>query len=305
MRVLHPRLARFERGFSVSTLQRIEEPLFARLKLELWIKRDDLLHPVVSGNKWRKLKYSLNDALHQDARCIVSMGGAYSNFLHALAFACRELGLCSQGFVRGEMPARLSPTLLDLRGFGMALHFTPRDAYRELRLFNTAGGLPMLSAGDYWLPEGGSCLQALRGVGEIVREIAFGYDFFCCACGTGATLAGLIGETPPPQKVLGVAVLKNAGYLRGQVADWLRELGLKRDNWELLLDYHGGGFGKARTELLDFMHEFQRRHGVRLEPVYTGKLLFAVFDLARRGYFPAGSRIVVLHSGGLQGWREE
>lgn len=301
---LHPRLQALEQQFVTTPLMQIIEPELSAQQIELWIKRDDLIHPVISGNKWRKLKYVLNHALHLGADCVISMGGAYSNHLHALAFAGNMLEIKTIGFVRGEAPSRLNPTLADLKAWGMELRFVSRSEYRKLRDYKHHDSLPGLKPGEYWLPEGGATELALKGVGESVAEIDLNYDVLAVACGTGTTLAGVIARAPSSSRVLGVAALKNAGFLVYDVQQLLREQALSHDNWQLALDYHFGGFAKAPSALLEFIRQFEDRHGVPLEPVYTGKLMLAIYDLVRRGHFKAGQRIVVLHTGGLQGKRE-
>lgn len=300
---LHPRLQALERQFAPSPLIQIIDAELSARQVELWIKRDDLIHPIISGNKWRKLKYILNHALHLGADCIVSMGGAYSNHLHALAFAGKMLEIKTIAFVRGEEPGRLNPTLADLMDWGMELRFVSRSEYRKLRSYKSYDSLPGLKPGEYWLPEGGATALAFKGVGESIAEIDLIFDVLATACGTGTTLAGLIAHAPPTSRVLGVAALKDAGFLVYNVQQLLGEQGVTREDWQLALDYHFGGFAKTTPALLEFIDEFQKRHDVPLEPVYTGKLLLAVYDLIRRGYFRAGQRIVVLHTGGLQGKR--
>lgn len=300
---LHPRLQALERQFAASTLTRIDDDEFHSRGLEVLIKRDDLLHPVISGNKWRKLKYILDHALKLDAECIVSMGGAYSNHLHALAFAGKSLGLKTKAYVRGERPAQLNPTLLDLQHWGMELSFVSRSEYRDLRTLRAHDSLPGLRAGEYWLPEGGASELALRGVAEIVGEIDVPFDVLATACGTGTTLAGLIAAVPESVLVLGVAALKGAAFLQDDVKKLLSDECKQAANWTLLTDFHHGGFAKTTPQLLAFIRQFHDRHGIALEPVYTGKLLFAIYELVKQDYFAPGQRIVALHTGGLQGER--
>jgi 1-aminocyclopropane-1-carboxylate deaminase len=297
---LDPRLQSLAQQLSPSPLQPIFDAEFASHGLELWIKRDDLLHPIISGNKWRKLKYCLNHALSLNADCIVSMGGAYSNHCHALAFAGKALGLKTVAYIRGEPPAIFNSTLRDLQDWGMELRFVSREAYRQLRQYKQHDSLPDLQAGQYWLPEGGASELALQGLGEIIDEIELDFDYLATACGTGTTLAGLINQAPATSQLLGVAAIKNGGYL----IDEIQQLANRpADNWQLLLNYHHGGFAKSSPELLAFIEQFQQQHGIALEPIYTGKLLFAVYDLMRQAYFAKGQRLVVLHTGGLQGIR--
>lgn len=300
---LHPRLRALEEQFLPSPLTTIVDDELAAHDIELFIKRDDLIHPIVSGNKWRKLKYVLNHALHLGAESIVSMGGAYSNHLHALAFTGKILGIKTVGYVRGERPERLTPTLIDLQDWGMELRFISRGDYRQLREYKRHDSLPELNPGEYWLPEGGATGLALQGVAETAKEIDIGFDVLAVACGTGTTLAGLIANTPTSSRVLGVAALKNAGFLVHDVQQLLAVQGISSMNWQIALDYHCGGFAATTPDLLTFIADFEARHGVPLEPIYTGKLLYALYDLARQGHFPKGQRIVVLHTGGLQGKR--
>ncbi|MDD5271074.1 MAG: pyridoxal-phosphate dependent enzyme [Methylovulum sp.] len=251
-------------------------------------------------NKWRKLKYLLNHALTLNCRHIISMGGAYSNHLHALAYMGYVLGLATTGYVRGERPTPLTPTLQDAQEWGMALKFVSRGDYRLLRGYQDWDALPDLAAGDYWLPEGGAQALALQGVAESVAEIDIPFDWLCVPCGTGTTLAGLVGAVPEHSQVLGFAAFKNAAFLNQEVA---RLLPQPRQNWRINLDYHGGGFAKASPVLMAFISEFQADTDIVLEPVYTGKLLFGLFDLIRQNAFTAGSTLIAVHTGGLQGNR--
>ena len=300
---LHPRLDTLEKKFSASPLTQILDKALSDRRVELWIKRDDLLHPIVSGNKWRKLKYALNHALYNQADTLISMGGAYSNHLHALAFSGQQLGMKTVAFVRGERPAQLNPTLTDLQQWGMQLDFVSRSDYRQLRQYKNYDSLPNLASGQYWLPEGGATDLALQGVGEIMSELKQEFDVLMVACGTGATLAGLIAAAPVDMQILGVAALKGGDFLNADVKQLLPQT-ITQQNWQILLDYHFGGFAKYTSELKLFMREFAAKHDVALDPIYTGKLLFAFYDLLNQGYFKPGQRILILHTGGLQGARD-
>lgn len=303
MSALDPRLRKMEKGFGKPLLQRIDDPALQRFKIELWLKRDDLLHPVISGNKWRKLKYILDHALSLPVTAIASMGGAYSNHLHALAYAGRCLGLKTAGLVRGERPVSLNPTLLDLQNWGMELRFVSRSDYRLLRRYKEWNGLPGSDAATYWLPEGGAAPLALRGVGEIVQELDIDYDVLCAPCGTGTTLAGLINAATESITVLGFAALKGGAFLHQEVAALLANESTQQCRWSINSDYHFGGFAKTDAALHAFIQTFVSKTGIALEPVYTGKMLYAIYDLAQQGYFPPGTRIIALHTGGLQGNR--
>ncbi len=297
---MHPELIKLEQTFKPSILTKIDDPWLAQYRIKLWMKRDDLLHPIISGNKWRKLKYSLDHALSSGADTIISMGGAYSNHLHALAYVGKVLGLKTIGLVRGEQPVTLTPTLSDIQRWGMELRFVSRGDYRLLRQHKNYQALPGLQPGQYWLPEGGAQALALKGVAELVNEIAIPYDTFCAPCGTGATLAGMIDAVQQQVSVLGFAALKNAGFLRGEVEGLLSQ---SRHNWQINLDYHFGGFAKTNADLSEFSNDFESKTTIPLEPVYTGKMMYAVYDLIKKHYFKPGERIIALHTGGLQGKR--
>jgi 1-aminocyclopropane-1-carboxylate deaminase len=297
-----PRFRTLEKIFATSPLTRINDPVLRRCNVELWIKRDDLLHSVISGNKWRKLKYILAHALSLTIDTLVSMGGAYSNHLHALAYAGRILNLKTVGMVRGGEPAVLNPTLRDLRDWGMELHFVSRSEYRQLRQYKDWNSHPAFKASAYWLPEGGAAPLALRGVSEIVREIGMDYDYLCMPCGSGATLAGLVSAAPEVA-LLGFAALKGGEFLQEQVEALLPHEIRPPCRWSIISDYHFGGLAKTTPVLHDFIGAFVASAGIALEPVYTGKMLYGIYDLAQQGYFSAGARIIALHTGGLQGNR--
>jgi 1-aminocyclopropane-1-carboxylate deaminase len=298
---MHPELIKLEETFKPSILTKIDEPLCAHKGIELWMKRDDQLHPVISGNKWRKLKFILDHALYTGADTIISMGGVYSNHLHALAYTGKVLGLKTIAYIRGEAPAVLTPTLIDLKTWGMELRFISRTDYRQLRYYKGCFDLPGLQPHQYWLPEGGAQALALLGVAELVEEIKVDYDWLCTPCGTGATLAGLISATPNNVSILGFAALKNAGFLNADVSSLLKQ---NKSNWHINLDYHFGGFASTTPALLSFMSAFETKTTIQLEAVYTGKMMYALYDLINQGYFSAGQRIIAVHTGGLQGDRE-
>ncbi|TRW94567.1 1-aminocyclopropane-1-carboxylate deaminase/D-cysteine desulfhydrase [Candidatus Methylobacter oryzae] len=297
---MHLELIKLEKTFNPSILTRIDDPLFRRYQIELWMKRDDLLHPVISGNKWRKLKYILDHALTLGADTLISMGGAYSNHLHALAYVGKVLGMKTVGLIRGERPEVLTPTLQDMAEWGMELKFVSRTEYRQLRQYKGYYDLPGLKPRHYWLPEGGAQALALKGVAELVDEMEISYDTLCVPSGTGTTLAGIIEAVPEQVSVLGVAALKNAGFLTAEVEGILSQ---SRNNWQINLDYHFGGFAKTNAELNAFIEDFELKTTIPLEPVYTGKMMHAVYDLIKKRYFKPGQRIIAVHTGGLQGKR--
>lgn len=297
---MHPELIKLEKTFKPSILTKIDDPLLVQYQIELWMKRDDLLHPVISGNKWRKLKYILDHALSLGADTLISMGGAYSNHLHALAYVGKVLGLKTIGLVRGEQPETLTPTLLDMKTWGMELKFVSRSDYRILRQYKDWHDLPGLESRQYWLPEGGAQALALKGVAELITDIGIPYDTLCVPCGTGTTLAGIVDAAPEQVSVLGFAALKNAGFLTKEVEAMLSQ---RRNDWQINLDYHFGGFAKINAGLSAFIDDFELKTAIPLEPIYTGKMMYAVYDLIKKHYFKPGQRIIALHTGGLQGRR--
>lgn len=298
---MHPALIKLENSFKPSILTKLGDPLLDEYQIELWIKRDDLLHPIISGNKWRKLKYSLDHALSLGSDTLISMGGPYSNHLHALAYAGKILGLKTKAFIRGEQPTTLTSTLIDIQNWGMELSFVSRSDYKLLRQYKNCHDLPALKRSQYWVPEGGAQILALKGVAELVNEIDITYNILCVPCGTGATLAGIINAAPEKASIWGFAALKNAAFLESDVASLLPKI--SSDNWKVNLDYHFGGFAKKSTELLDFIKNFEDKTGIPLESVYTGKMLFGIYDLITKHTFKPGQRIIAIHTGGLQGKR--
>ncbi|MFZ6654872.1 1-aminocyclopropane-1-carboxylate deaminase/D-cysteine desulfhydrase [Undibacterium sp. TJN19] len=285
-----------------SPCQQVESRLFPGMNL--WIKRDDMLHPQVSGNKFRKLKYPLQSLQGRKAH-LVSMGGIWSNHLHALAHAAALAGLPATALVRGAEGMH-SAMLDDIRQMGMQVCFVDRASYRKLRLDSLAWQqyVDLPEADVLWLPEGGSAALALRGVAELVEELPFMPDHTVLACGTGATLAGVLAGQAGRGQVWGIAAIKNAGYLRDEISRLLGEAAYPDcQNYQLLTDFHHGGYGKVSAELLSFCDSFQNETGIALEPVYTGKMLFALRQLWHDGYLASNASVLAIHTGGLQGAR--
>jgi len=297
---MHPAIAQLAQQFTPSPLCQVEDELLTKQHLELWLKRDDLLHPIISGNKWRKLKYTLDHALSIGADTLISMGGAYSNHLHALAYVGKLLGIKTIGYVRGEPGDELTPTLRDVQSWGMELRFVSRTDYRALRHYRQHQDLPGILPNQYWLPEGGAQTLVLQGLAEMVTEIETAYDVICTPCGTGATLAGIIAAVPEDKQVLGFAALKNADFLFKDVENLLTG---SNKHWDINLAYHFGGFANVNPELLSFIDGLSLNTKIPFEPVYTGKMMYGLFDLIRKHYFQPGQRIIAVHTGGLQGNR--
>nr|WP_204795399.1 pyridoxal-phosphate dependent enzyme [Oceanisphaera litoralis] len=291
-----------------SPLQRLFHPLLEQHRLTLWIKRDDLLHPLISGNKWRKLKYILRQALSEQAGGLLSFGGAYSNHLHALAAAGHELGLPTVGMVRGE-PYSNNPTLDDARRWGMTLEFVDRQQYRRRQDADWLAELTRRHPGYLVIPEGGSCPLALPGVAELWQELWQEWwpelpelDELVLPVASGGTLAGLLSARPASTRVRGYAVLKGAGWLAEEVCRLYPPAALD-NGWQLELGHHGGGYAKSSPADRAAIGELAEQLGVPLEPIYSGKALLGLFRDIAAGRYAAGNRLLFLHTGGMQGAR--
>lgn len=284
-------------------IQAIHDSLFDRHGVQLLIKRTDLVHPIISGNKWYKLKYNLLAARQQGYETLLSFGGAYSNHIHALARAGHEYGFKTIGLIRGEPYHPLNPTLQFAMDHGMALHYLSRTEYRLKHSAAMVERLRQQFGAFYLLPEGGSNALAVQGCSEMLADDDF--DVVACACGTGGTVAGVIAGLSGERRILGIAVLKGAEFLHDEVQRLLQEGGSSGfNNWRIECRYHHGGYAKTTPELLEFMQRFEHDHGVPLDPVYTGKLLFALYAMVEQQQFPRGTTVLAIHSGGLQGRSE-
>jgi 1-aminocyclopropane-1-carboxylate deaminase len=283
-------------------LQLLDAPLLRERKVQLWVKREDLVHPAISGNKWRKLKYNLQEARQQQHHTLLTFGGAYSNHLAAVAAAGQEFGFSTIGLVRGEEHLPLNPTLRFAHSCGMRLYYLDRETYRQKSEPAFLATLPELYGPAYVLPEGGTNLLAVRGCAEIIADINIPFDVICCACGTGGTLAGLIAGMAGERQVIGFPALKGGDFLAAEIAALVEAYARKPyNNWHLETAYPFGGYARFTPELLSFIQDFRQQHQIQLEPVYTGKMLYGLFDLVRQGYFAPGSTVVAVHTGGLQG----
>ena len=283
-------------------LQKIEDPFFTQKEVELYLKREDLLHPAISGNKWRKLKYNLSAAREQGKSTLLTFGGAYSNHIAAVAAAGKEYSFKTLGFIRGEEHLPLNPTLTLAANCGMQLFYLDREVYRQKNNPEFIAALQQQYPEAYILPEGGTNLLAVKGCTEIVHDINIPFDYICCAAGTGGTLAGIIAGMQGGKKVIGFPALKRGEFLYPEIQQLVKEYtGLEYDNWELQTQYHFGGYAKVKPELITFIKDFKAQQGILLEPIYTGKMLFGIFDLIQQDYFKPSSTIVAIHTGGLQG----
>jgi 1-aminocyclopropane-1-carboxylate deaminase len=284
-----------ELRFENITVDNVTIPLFVQKKIELSVLRIDKLHEIVSGNKWFKLRYYISEAVEQQKKQIITFGGTYSNHIVATAAACRINRLACTSIIRGEESTSLSPTLLQAKELGMQLVFISREEY-------AAKKLPALlnNEDNYVINEGGYGRSGAKGAASITDYfIPADYSHTCCAVGTGTMMAGLMNALSW-QQVIGISTMKNNFQLEDAVRQLLKE---PQRPVQLFHEYHFGGYAKYKPELLSFMNDFYRATGIPSDFVYTGKLFYAVNDLAAKDFFPAGSKLLLIHSGGLQGNR--
>ncbi len=275
-----------------------QEILLPNTTIKLFIRREDLIHPFVSGNKFRKLKYNLAQAEEERQTTLLTFGGAFSNHIAAVAYAAHENGFKSVGLIRGEeLVGKVSenPTLRFASQCGMQLEFITREDYRLKDSEVFMDSLQERFGSFYFLPEGGTNSLAVKGCEEILTSHDSDYNFVCAAVGTGGTLSGIINSALPHQKVLGFPALKG-DFLQKDIRKFV-----KNNNWELINDYHYGGYGKVSAQLIQFINDFYTHHKIPLDPIYTGKMVFGVIDLITKNYFPEHSKVLLIHTGGLQG----
>jgi len=279
-----------------SPVQQIKNKLFDEQGITLHIKRDDLIHPLISGNKWRKLKHIVKKASAQNKTHLVTFGGAYSNHLLATAAAAAKFGFISTGIVRGEEVS--NDTLFLCRLHGMQLIFADRESYRyKQALFNKHFGD---DANAFFIDEGGASAEGAQGCAELVDELTQTFDHIFCACGTGTTAAGIINGLQKlglTTEFNAVPVFKNGGFMKDEIDRYLT----KPIPYHLHTSYDFGGYAKVDERLISFIKQFVADTGILIEPVYTGKMLYAIYDLAGKGYFKPGSSILAIHTGGLMG----
>ncbi|MFQ2920998.1 1-aminocyclopropane-1-carboxylate deaminase/D-cysteine desulfhydrase [Aeromonas allosaccharophila] len=281
-----------------SPLQRLHHPLLTRYDVELWCKRDDLIHPAISGNKWRKLKYHLLHAREHGKQHLLSFGGAYSNHIHALAAAGYQTGLRTTGIIRGEADAVSNTTLRDARRWGMDLVFVDRQSYRRRQ---DPDWLAQFDAPDTLIvPEGGSSPLAIPGVAELVGEVPFSPDLWVLPCASGGTLAGLIAGKRDREQILAIAVLKGGDFITDEVCR-LHPAAASIPGWRIALDHHDGGYAKFSPALWQWVQDFSADTGLPLEPIYSGKAMWGLFRELAAGRIAPGSKIVFIHTGGMQG----
>ncbi len=274
----------------------ITDPIVEKAGVRLLIKREDLNHPLISGNKWWKLKYNLAEAQTQNKKTLLTFGGAYSNHIYATAAAAAELGFKSIGIIRGEETLPLNSTLSFAKQRGMSLHYVSRGLYRTKTSSQFMDALEQQFGGFYLIPEGGTNALAVKGATEFAQTLNMDFDYVCCPVGTGGTLAGLI-EGLPEKKVIGFSVLKGGEFLTEDIL----ALTSVNGNWNVMTDYHFGGYAKTNSALEQFIRTFEAKHAILLDQVYTGKMMAGIYDLIQKGHFVKGNTILAIHTGGLQG----
>lgn len=262
------------------------------------VKRDDLLHPIISGNKWRKLKYLLLSIEAKGYVKVASMGGPYSNFLHALAYVSYLLGWQCELFIRGYSEQALTTTLKDCLKWGAKINFVDRKSFKEIRI-----KAPDLSPQTFWIKEGGMHQYALPGMQEIFMELNKQYDVICMATATGTSLAGLVmgaEKYQPRAKIIGISVLNNAEQQKQDILQMVSKCSV---DWTVVQGYEFGGFAKKNQQLVNFINEFSSSESIPLEPIYSGKSFYAIKELLNKGYFKKNCKILLIHCGGMQGAR--
>ena len=269
-----------------------------RLNAQVSLKPDYLIHPTVSGNKYRKLKYNLQKAQSENYKGILTFGGAFSNHISATAAAGLALNIPTVGIIRGEELAsklNLNSTLNYAKSCGMHLEFVSRSDYKQKTDSAYLKTLSKKFENFYMIPEGGTNALAVKGCQEVLTDEDFAFDVICCAVGTGGTIAGLINSSLPTQKIIGFPALKG-GFLNEDICKFATQ-----SNWELWEAYHFGGYAKVDSKLIAFMNHFKSTYKIPLDPVYTAKMMYGIFDAIQIGKIPKDAKVLAIHTGGLQG----
>jgi 1-aminocyclopropane-1-carboxylate deaminase len=277
-----------------SPLQKVEYADWNKNGIDVYFKRDDLIHPSISGNKWRKLDGHLQKFQDENYRGIITFGGAYSNHIIAVAAACNYLKIPCIGFIRGEIDIE-NLALKYASSQNMQLLPLSRSAYRNKDISSLKEIYPEIDFASYMIvPEGGAGVEGILGCQSIVNEIDIPYNEIVLACGTGTTLAGILNYTSENIKLTGISVLKGKDTLTDQI-----KLISKNNNFQILTDYHFGGYARFSDELISFAKDFTAQTHIPLDYVYTAKMVYAFNDLLKKNYFSPNSKIILLHTGGL------
>ncbi|MET3732962.1 1-aminocyclopropane-1-carboxylate deaminase/D-cysteine desulfhydrase [Moheibacter stercoris] len=268
-------------------------------EVEIYLLREDQIHPNISGNKFRKLKYNLEAFKNGNYSAMLTFGGAYSNHIAAVAAAGKEFSIPTIGIIRGEeleSKYQENPTLQLASQNGMKLEFISRSEYRNKSNPEFLEILKEKFGNVYILPEGGTNEFAVKGCEEILGQHTKEYNFIACPMGTAGTISGIIRSCNDKQTILGFPALKNADFLREEIQQWT-----SKSNFDLILDYHFGGYAKITPQFIDFLNEFTQKYNVNLDPIYSGKMMFGLLNLVKQNFFPAKSKVLAIHTGGLQG----
>lgn len=282
-------------------LQKINAEFITALGIHLYVYRLDLNHADISGNKLFKLHYNLIEAKTQNKKTLLTFGGAFSNHIVATASAGKEEGFNTIGIIRGEEFSELNPTLKFAKKCGMELHFVSRTLYQNKEELYREVEKKLGNENYYLIPEGGSNELGIKGCKEITKNISVDFDIICCACGTGATLSGVTLSLKEHQHAIGFQVLNGEKYIQHEVANWLTHFKSIQKNWEINEAFHFGGYAKLKPQLLEFILQFERENSIPLDYIYTGKMMFGIYDLIKKGNFKKGQTIIAIHTGGLQG----
>ena len=281
-----------------SPIAEIKSDLISKKKLKVYVKREDLIHPIISGNKWRKLKYNFELIKKNKIKEVLSFGGAYSNHLHALSWYANTQKIKSIGIVRGNESDELNSTLSFCKKNNMDLYYLDRDIYRINKYSNNLiNDLNKKYKNIYMIPEGGCNYLGIKGCEEILFEEDEKFDFICASFGTGCTSAGIINSLRKNEYFLAFSSLKGGERMRENISKMCNH----SKNWQIISNYHFGGFARKNKELDLFIQNFYLKHKIILDPVYTAKLFFGIFDLISNNYFKTNSKILIIHTGGLQG----
>jgi 1-aminocyclopropane-1-carboxylate deaminase len=278
-------------------------PQLEEYGISLYIKREDQIHSLISGNKYRKLKYNIKKAKEEEHRTLLTFGGAYSNHISAVAFAGKKYGFQTIGVIRGDelnddiiQTLKVNPTLGLASEHGMNFEFVSRSNYRLKETTHFINTLREKYGEFYLIPEGGTNDLAIKGCEEILNDNDQIFDVICVSVGTGGTISGIINSTKEDQFVMGFSALKG-DFLEKQIKRYIQP----KNNWSLINDYHFGGYAKVNEELVKFVNNFKFETSIPLDPIYTGKMMFGILDLIKLGRFSKGTKILAIHTGGLQG----
>ncbi len=282
-------------------LQAIINSITEAHEINLFMLRIDLNHPTISGNKLYKLKYNIEEAQKLQKKTLLTFGGAFSNHIAATAAAGKEYKFKTIGIIRGEPSQELNPTLKLAQKNGMHLHFVSREVYRDKNKLHNYVTEKFANQDFYLIPEGGSNELGVLGCKEITNAIPIDFNTICCACGTGATFSGITMNLKEQQNAIGFQILKGKDYIKTEVENWHQQFNYKNVNWKVNENNHFGGYAKTKKDLNSFIIDFELQTGIPLDFIYTGKMMYGIFQLTQQNYFKKGETIIAVHTGGLQG----